>query len=124
MWKRTRPPRRISGGVFEGFNGGDRPLRFHPLSPATKQLDYEIELAIVIGQKGKEIPKEKAWDYVAGYCIINDLSARDIQSKEMKKRMVLLSKSLDAMAPMGPYLVTSDEIADPDSLLMELQVKR
>ncbi len=93
-----------------------------PYPRATKQLDYEVELAIVIGQKGKEIPKEKALDYVAGYCIMNDLSARDLQAKEMRKRMILLSKGLDAMAPMGPYLVTPDEIADPDSLLMELQV--
>lgn len=93
-----------------------------PYPRVTRQLDYEIELAIVIGKKGKDIPRDKAYDYVAGYCVLNDLSARDIQVKEMKKRLILLSKSLDALAPMGPWLVTKDEIADPHSLLMELFV--
>ena len=89
---------------------------------STKQLDYEIEMAIVIGKKGKYVPKEKAFDYVAGYMIMNDLSARDIQHKEMQKRLVLLSKSLDAFGPLGPYLVTPDEIPDPHQLGMELWV--
>lgn len=93
-----------------------------PYPRSTKQLDYEVELAVVIGRKGKEIPKEKAWDYIAGYSILNDLSARDLQAKEMKKRLILLSKSLDGLGPMGPWLVTRDEIPDPDSLLMELYV--
>jgi 2-keto-4-pentenoate hydratase/2-oxohepta-3-ene-1,7-dioic acid hydratase in catechol pathway len=89
---------------------------------STKQLDYEIEMAIVVGKKGKNVPKEKAYEYVAGYTIINDLSARDIQNKEMQKRLVLLSKSLDAFGPMGPYLVTPDEMPDPHNLGMELWV--
>jgi acylpyruvate hydrolase len=89
---------------------------------STKQLDYEIEMAVVIGKKGKSVPREKGFDYVAGYMIINDLSARDIQHKEMQKRLVLLSKSLDAFGPMGPYLVTPDEIPDPHQLGMELWV--
>ena len=91
---------------------------------STKQLDYEIEMAIVVGKKGKNIPQEKAYEYVAGYMIINDLSARDIQNKEMQKRLVLLSKSLDAFGPMGPCLVTPDEISDPHSLGMELWVNQ
>ncbi len=93
-----------------------------PYPRSTKQLDYEIEMAIVIGKRGKDIPKEKAMDYVAGYTILNDLSARDIQAAEMKKRLVLLSKSLDGLGPMGPWLVTKDEIPDPDNLAMELYV--
>jgi acylpyruvate hydrolase len=93
-----------------------------PYPRATKQLDYEVELAVIIGRKGKEILKERAWDHIAGYCILNDLSARDLQAKEMKKRLILLSKSLDGLGPMGPWLVTRDEIPDPDSLLMELYV--
>lgn len=88
----------------------------------TSQLDYEIEMAIVIGKKGKDIPKEKAWEYVAGYTILNDLSARDIQIREMSKKLVLLSKSLDGLGPLGPWLVTKDEIPDPDNLAMELYV--
>jgi acylpyruvate hydrolase len=93
-----------------------------PYPRSTRELDYEIELAIVIGKKGKDIPKEKAFEYVAGYTILNDLSARDIQHKEMQKRLVLLGKGLDALGPLGPYLVTPDEIGDPHALSMELKV--
>ena len=93
-----------------------------PYPRSTKQLDYEIEMAIVIGKKGKDIPKEKAFEYIAGYTILNDLSARDIQAREMEKRLLLLGKSLDALAPMGPFLVTADEIDDPHQLSMELWV--
>jgi len=99
--------------------GPDEPV---PYPRSTKELDYEIELAIVIGKKGKDIPKERAFEYVAGYAILNDLSARDIQRKEMQKRLVLLGKGLDALGPLGPYLVTPDEIADPHALSMELRV--
>ena len=99
--------------------GPDEPV---PYPRSTKELDYEIELAIVIGKKGKDIPKEKAFEHVAGYAILNDLSARDIQGREMAKRLLLLGKSLDGLAPMGPYLVTRDEIKDPHGLAMELRV--
>ena len=91
---------------------------------STNQMDYEIEMAIVIGKKAKNIPKEKAYDYVAGYAIMNDLSARDIQNKEMQKRLILLSKSLDGFGPMGPFLATPDEIPDPHELKMELWVNQ
>jgi len=95
-----------------------------PYPRSTTQLDYEIELCIVVGKKGKDIPKEKAFDYVAGYTIMNDLSARDIQGQEMQKRLLLLAKSFDAFAPLGPYLVTRDEIPDPHNLSMELWVNK
>lgn len=93
-----------------------------PYPRSTKALDYEIELAIVMGKKGKDIPQEKAFEYIAGYTIFNDLSARDIQTREMQKRLLLLGKGLDALAPMGPYLVTRDEIVNPHDLAMELRV--
>jgi 2-keto-4-pentenoate hydratase/2-oxohepta-3-ene-1,7-dioic acid hydratase in catechol pathway len=99
--------------------GPDEPVAY---PKSTKELDYEIELAIVIGKKGKDIPKEKAFDYIAGYTIFNDLSARDIQIREMEKRLLLLGKNLDGLGPMGPYLVTRDEIKDPHALAMELSV--
>jgi len=99
--------------------GPDEPV---PYPRATEELDYEIELAIVIGKKGKDIPQENASEYIAGYTIFNDLSARDIQAREMQKRLLLLGKGLDALAPMGPYLVTPDEIRDPHALSMELRV--
>lgn len=93
-----------------------------PYPRSTTQLDYEVELCIVIGKKGKDIPQEKAYDHVAGYMIMNDLSARDIQGKEMEKRLLLLGKNFDGFAPLGPYLVTKEEIADVHNLEMELWV--
>ncbi|MBI4495580.1 MAG: fumarylacetoacetate hydrolase family protein [Deltaproteobacteria bacterium] len=99
--------------------GPDDPV---PYPRATTQLDYELELAIVIGKKGKDIPEGKAFEHVAGYTIFNDLSARDIQSREMKKRLLLLGKNLDGFAPMGPYLATPEEVGDPHDLAMELFV--
>lgn len=93
-----------------------------PYPPSINQLDYEIELCLVIGKKGKNIPQGKAYEYVAGYMIMNDLSARDVQAKEMEKRLLLLGKSFDGFAPIGPYLVTKDEIPDVHNLEMELWV--
>lgn len=116
------PPPEFPVGFLKAASslvGHEEPV---PYPTSTKQLDYEIEMAIVIGKKGKDIPKEKAFEYVAGYTILNDLSARDIQSQEMSKRLVLLSKSLDGLGPMGPCLVTKDEIPDPHNLAMELYV--
>lgn len=95
-----------------------------PYPSLTRQLDYEVELAVVIGKKGKEISQERAYGYIAGYAVFNDLSARDIQWKEAKERALYLSKNLDALGPMGPYLVTADEIADPQALTMELYVNQ
>jgi len=69
-----------------------------------EELDYEIEMAIVVGKKGKNIPKEKAYEYVAGYMIINDLSARDIQHKEMEKRLQELEGRIELVAdPRNPH---------------------
>ncbi|GAB2537785.1 fumarylacetoacetate hydrolase family protein [Gracilibacillus alcaliphilus] len=77
------------------------------------QVDYEAELAIVIGKEAKEVDQLEALDYVFGYCCANDLSARDLQ---MKTGQWLLGKSLDGFCPLGPYLVTKDEIDNPDQL--------
>jgi acylpyruvate hydrolase len=88
----------------------------------TKQLDYEIELGIVIGKTGHNIPLENALDYVAGYTVFNDISARDIQAREHANKVILLGKSFDTSCPLGPYMVTTDEIPDPDILDMELRV--
>lgn len=85
----------------------------------TDSLDYEGELAIVIGKKGKNIPKALAYDYVFGYTIANDLTARNLQEKH---RQYFLGKSLDGSCPMGPYLVTKDEIPDPQKLTIVTKV--
>jgi acylpyruvate hydrolase len=88
----------------------------------TKQLDYEIELAIIIGRRGRYIPQEEALRHVGGYCVFNDVSARDIQAREHANKVILLGKSFDSSAPLGPYLVTPDELDDPQNLDMEMRV--
>ena len=84
----------------------------------TEQLDWEVELAVVIGKKGKYLPKVNALDYVFGYTVINDISARDCR----REGQWIVSKGQDTFAPMGPYLVTKDEIENPHNLNLSLKV--
>lgn len=84
----------------------------------TKQLDYEVELAVIIGKQGKRIPKEEALDYVYGYTVINDISARDCR----RAGQWIVSKGQDTFAPMGPVLVTKDEIENPHNLNLSLKL--
>jgi 2-keto-4-pentenoate hydratase/2-oxohepta-3-ene-1,7-dioic acid hydratase in catechol pathway len=79
----------------------------------TQQLDYEAELAIIIGRPGRSISKADALDHVWGYTIVNDVTARDLQQKH---RQWFLGKSLDTFCPMGPWIVTADEVGDPADL--------
>lgn len=80
---------------------------------ASEQVDYEAELAFVIGQKARNVPAEQAMNIVAGYTIVNDVSARDVQFAD---KQWVRGKSFDTFCPMGPYLVTVDEIDDPHRL--------
>jgi 2-keto-4-pentenoate hydratase/2-oxohepta-3-ene-1,7-dioic acid hydratase in catechol pathway len=84
----------------------------------TSQLDWEVELAVVIGKKGKYVAKEDAMDYVFGYTVINDVSARDCR----REGQWIVSKGQDTFAPMGPILVTKDEIKNPHNLNLSLKV--
>jgi 2-keto-4-pentenoate hydratase/2-oxohepta-3-ene-1,7-dioic acid hydratase in catechol pathway len=84
----------------------------------TEQLDWEVELAVVIGKKGKYVPKNDAMDYVFGYTVINDISARDCR----REGQWIVSKGQDTFAPMGPILVTKDEIENPHNLNLSLKV--
>jgi len=85
----------------------------------SKKLDYELEFGIYIGKKGRNIPKEKAREFIAGYTIFNDFSCRDIQLEEMGGRLgPAKGKDFDTGNVMGPYLVTPDEIPDPYCLEM------
>ena len=88
----------------------------------TKQLDYELELSIVIAKPGKHISIEEAKDYIGGYVIFNDITARDIQRREMQSANFCFSKSIDTFCPVGPWIVTADEIPDPYDLDLELRV--
>lgn len=87
-----------------------------------KLLDYEVELAAVIGKTCKDVSKKDALDYVVGFSIFNDISARDIQFAEMKRGFCNLGKNFATFAPMGPFLVTPDQAGHPDNLGMELRV--
>ena len=86
----------------------------------TKQLDFEIEVGIVIGKRCKNVTVEEAMDNVVGLMIFNDVSARDIQAREHANNVILLGKSFDGSCPFGPYLVTLDELDDVNNLDMKL----
>jgi 2-keto-4-pentenoate hydratase/2-oxohepta-3-ene-1,7-dioic acid hydratase in catechol pathway len=91
-------------------------------SHLTSELDYEIELCVVIAKAGKHFPEEDADDYIGGYTIFNDITARDIQRKEMESGVFSFCKSIDTFSPLGPWIVTPDEIPDPHELALELRV--
>lgn len=87
----------------------------------TEKLDYELELAAVIGRRGSNIHQSEARRHIVGFTIMNDFSARDIQKKEMKVRLGP-AKGKDWCTALGPWLVTADEIPDPYNLAMEARV--
>jgi len=87
------------------------------------RIDHEAELAVVIGQTGSKIPLSAARDYIAGYTLFNDVTARDMQIADMKKSDPwFLSKSFDTFGPIGPGIVPRDRIADPQHLEIQLKV--
>jgi 2-keto-4-pentenoate hydratase/2-oxohepta-3-ene-1,7-dioic acid hydratase in catechol pathway len=88
----------------------------------TQELDYELELAVVLKKAGKHFTPEEAGSYVGGYVIFNDITARDIQRREMKSGVFSFCKGIDTFCPLGPWIVTADEIPDPHNLAMELRV--
>jgi 2-keto-4-pentenoate hydratase/2-oxohepta-3-ene-1,7-dioic acid hydratase in catechol pathway len=88
----------------------------------TSEMDYELELAVVVAKAGKFFSPEEAEDYVAGYLVFNDITARDIQREEMKSGVFSLCKGIDTFCPIGPWIVTPDEIGDPHDLSMQLRV--
>src|SRR3954468_15838543 len=88
----------------------------------TEELDYELELAVVLKKAGTWFSAEEAADYIGGYVIFNDITARDIQRGEMRSGVFSFCKAIDTFCPLGPWIVTPDEIADPHNLAMELRV--
>ncbi len=98
-------------------SGPDDPIVIDPAVSA--RLDWEVELGVVIGRAGKNIPAARALDYIFGYTIINDISARDLQARH---KQWFKGKSLDGSCPMGPWIVTADEIPDPQALGLRLRV--
>jgi 2-keto-4-pentenoate hydratase/2-oxohepta-3-ene-1,7-dioic acid hydratase in catechol pathway len=88
----------------------------------TQELDYELELAVVLKKGGKHFTPEEAGEHIGGYVIFNDITARDIQRREMKSGVFSFCKAIDTFCPLGPWIVTADEISDPHNLAMELRV--
>jgi 2-keto-4-pentenoate hydratase/2-oxohepta-3-ene-1,7-dioic acid hydratase in catechol pathway len=92
-----------------------------PYPEVTKELDYEVELAVVIGKKGKNLNKSNVMDHILGYTVAHDVSARDWQLKKNGGQW-LVGKAMDAFAPIGPEIVTKDEIPDPHKLAIKCRV--
>ena len=93
------------------------------LPSGVDDLDYEIELAVIIGRSGLNVSPEDALNHVAGYTICNDLSARSIQFREMETQIgISLAKNFPTFAPLGPFFVTASAVGDPQSLDLTLSV--
>lgn len=91
-----------------------------PFSPAvTQQVDWEAELGVIVGVTGRDIPRGAAMSHVFGYTVVNDMTARDVQTNHFQ---FFKGKSLDAFCPMGPVVVTGDEFGDPQSKQITLRV--
>lgn len=88
----------------------------------TSELDYELELAVVLAKDGKHFGPEQAHEYIGGYLIFNDITARDIQRREMESGVFSFCKAIDTFCPLGPWIVTPDEVPDPENLHMQLRV--
>jgi 2-keto-4-pentenoate hydratase/2-oxohepta-3-ene-1,7-dioic acid hydratase in catechol pathway len=100
--------------------GPDQPIVYP--EHLTRELDYELELAVVIARDGRHFGPDEAMEYVGGYVVFNDITARDIQRREMKSGVFSFCKAIDTFCPLGPWVVTADEIGDPHDLGMRLRV--
>jgi 2-keto-4-pentenoate hydratase/2-oxohepta-3-ene-1,7-dioic acid hydratase in catechol pathway len=100
--------------------GPDEPIVYP--EHLTQELDYELELAVVVKKAGKWFSPEEAEAYIGGYLIFNDVTARDIQRREMRSGVFSFCKAIDTFCPLGPWIVTPDELPDPHDLRMELRV--
>jgi 2-keto-4-pentenoate hydratase/2-oxohepta-3-ene-1,7-dioic acid hydratase in catechol pathway len=98
-------------------NAPDGDVRLDPR--VTRRFDYEVELAVIIGTPGRDIPKERALEHIYGYAVANDFTARDLQRRHQQW---FKGKSLDTTFPFGPWIVDRDEIGDPASLELSLTV--
>lgn len=105
---------------IDAIVGPDEPVVYP--EHLTNELDYELELAVIIGKPGKFFGPEQAVEHIAGFTVFNDITARDIQRREMESGVFSFSKAIDTFCPIGPYIVTADEIGDMHDLAMELRV--
>lgn len=91
-------------GALIGHNEGI------PAHPVTEKLDYEAEIAVIIGKRARNIPQDEAYAHIFGYCCANDISARDIQRRH---KQIFKGKTLDGTCPLGPYIVPKEDYGDP-----------
>ncbi|MYA18090.1 MAG: fumarylacetoacetate hydrolase family protein, partial [Gammaproteobacteria bacterium] len=106
-------PPKVQMWFNKQHNAANRPYGSFNKPAVSDMLDYEGELAFVIGKRAKHVPKDRAHEVIAGYCCGNDVSVRDWQAAA---RTMQIGKSFDTHAPFGPWIVTSDEIGDPHTL--------
>ncbi len=119
-WEHEIAPWIVFFQNVDAIVGPDEPV-IYP-EHLTEELDYELELAVVISKPGKWFSAEEAADYIGGYVIFNDITARDIQRREMRSGVFSFCKAIDTFCPLGPWIVTPDEIPDPHDLAMTLRV--
>jgi 2-keto-4-pentenoate hydratase/2-oxohepta-3-ene-1,7-dioic acid hydratase in catechol pathway len=119
-WSHAIAPWIVFFQNVDAIVGPDEPVVYP--EHLTDELDYELELAVVISKPGKWFSAEEAMDHVGGYVIFNDITARDIQRREMESGVFSFCKAIDTFCPLGPWIVTPDEIPDPHDLAMELRV--
>jgi 2-keto-4-pentenoate hydratase/2-oxohepta-3-ene-1,7-dioic acid hydratase in catechol pathway len=119
-WSHPVAPWIIFFQNVDAIIGPDQPV-IYP-EHLTSELDYELELAVVIAKDGKHFGVDEAMSYVGGYLVFNDLTARDIQRREMKSGVFSFCKAIDTFCPLGPWIVTPDEVGDPHELAMVLRV--
>ncbi len=105
----TKPPTTVIGP------GAAIPWHGH----VSRRIDWEVELAVVIGRRGRDIAEERALDHVFGYTVGNDITARDLQRRHQQWYK---GKGLDGFCPMGPWIVTRDELPDPQNIRLRLRV--
>ena len=105
----TKPPSTVIGPEAEV------PLHAH----VSRRVDWEVELVAVIGRRGRDIPEERALEYVFGYTAGNDVTARDLQARHQQWYK---GKGLDGFCPLGPWIVTADELGDPQDVRLSLRV--
>lgn len=90
--------------------------------PDVREFDFEVEVVAILGETTRDVSESQALSHVFGYTVFNDLSAREWQKKEMRNQMILLGKNFPGFGPIGPWVLTADEVPDPAQLVVELQV--
>ena len=118
--KQAAPPKQpiLFGKAATSVIGPGDEIRIDP--KVTTQVDWEVELAVVIGRRGRDIPADRALDHIFGYTVANDVSARDLQFQDGGQWY--RGKSLDTFCPLGPWIVTTDELGDAHGLRLALRV--